>query len=597
MLFKKKIIVLALCLVVVAALALCTQKKNNNSTAVKNYFSVELQQLQKMVQDSLLAEVRKGKDTDLMKTYFLNCRKQYKKIEFFAEYFYPTTARLVNGAPIAEIELGENMIDPPGGLQVIEGYLYGDLDSESKAALISEITGMEVALKRMDALNQEFEVTNAQIFDAIRLEIFRITALGISGFDTPLGLNVPAETAAALNGVKRVLGLYDEVPKALLQQVEQAIAYLKPLSFEKMNQLDFITNFLQPLNAAIANFRDQLKIETISSESILTGEASSLFQQNAFNINALLGNRSLYSTEQKIVLGKLLFSEVTLSTGLNRSCASCHHPEKAFTDGMTKAESLTKNKLLQRNTPTLTYAGFQNAFFYDLKATTLEDQAMNVVHNKEEMHGSLVEAAQRLNQSKKYEKYFKAAFPKDTAAATPFKIQNALASYVRSLAKFSSRFDLYMRGDKSQLLAEEKKGFNLFMGKAKCGACHFTPLFNGTAPPKFDHTEAEVLGVAHQPDTLNAKIDPDLGRYALNRYDQYRFAFKTPTLRNVAKTAPYMHNGAYQTLEQVMDFYNKGGGAGIGIHLTNQTLSADPLKLSKEEIKSIIAFLKTLDDQ
>lgn len=593
---KRKLIVLFTSIVLIGLMALCTQQKNG-SEQVKHFFAKELGILEQMVQDSLLAEVQKGKDVRLMKTYFLNCRKQYKKIEFFAEYFYPTTARLVNGAPIAEIELGENMIDPPGGFQVIEGHLYGEMDAKAQKELVKEITSMQVALKRMALLNNGFEITDAQIFDAFRLEIFRITALGISGFDTPLSLNVPAETTVALRGIKEVLSAYENVPAKLNNNLDQSLAYLQNKNFAQLNQLDFISDFLQPLSIELNAYRKQLGIKSISSETVVGAEVTGLFQQGAFDVNSFLGNRTLFISKEKIELGKLLFNDVVLSDAGNRSCASCHHPDKAFTDGLVTAESQTKNKFLQRNTPTLTYAGLQNAFFYDLKASTLEDQALNVVHNKDEMHGSLTGAAQRINQKESYKKYFEKAFPNDTTLATPFKIQNALGSYVRSLNKFSSNFDEYMRGDKTKLTLEEKNGFNLFMGKAKCGSCHFLPLFNGTAPPKFDHTEAEVLGVALRPDTANAKIDTDLGRYALNKYEQYRYAFKTPTLRNIAKTAPYMHNGAYQTLEQVMDFYNRGGGAGIGIHLDNQTLSADPLKLSQQEIKSIIAFLKTLDDK
>ena len=154
-----------------------------------------------------------------------------------------------------------------------------------------------------------------------------------------------------------------------------------------------------------------------------------------------------------------------------------------------------------------------------------------------------------------------------------------------------------MQGDHAQLNREEKAGFNLFMGKAKCGSCHFAPLFNGTQSPQFSKSEAEVLGVPAKADTVNAAIDEDFGRYTLNPYPQYKYAFKTTTLRNVAKTAPYMHNGVYNTLEEVMDFYNRGGGAGIGIKLDNQTLAAAPLNLSKKEIQDIITFLKTLNDE
>lgn len=176
----------------------------------------------------------------------------------------------------------------------------------------------------------------------------------------------------------------------------------------------------------------------------------------------------------------------------------------------------------------------------------------------------------------------------------PRYIMIALASYVRSLSPFNSRFDKYMRGEKEQMNAEEIKGFNIFMGKAKCGTCHFMPVFNGTAPPMFINTEAEVLGVPMKPNSQS--IDTDSGRYIHNKMDELKFSFKTPTVRNIADTAPYMHNGAYQTLEQIMEFYDEGGGAGLNIELENQTLSPDKLNLSEAEQKAVIAFLGTLTD-
>ncbi|WP_026903178.1 cytochrome-c peroxidase [Pedobacter glucosidilyticus] len=154
-----------------------------------------------------------------------------------------------------------------------------------------------------------------------------------------------------------------------------------------------------------------------------------------------------------------------------------------------------------------------------------------------------------------------------------------------------------MQGEKDALNTQELAGFNLFMGKGKCGSCHFLPLFSGAVPPLFEKMESEVLGVPANTDTINAKIDADLGKYNLYKIPHQKHAFKTPSLRNIALTAPYMHNGVYQTLDEVIDFYNKGGGAGLGIILENQTLSPDKLQLSETEKKQLIAFLNALTDK
>jgi cytochrome c peroxidase len=153
-----------------------------------------------------------------------------------------------------------------------------------------------------------------------------------------------------------------------------------------------------------------------------------------------------------------------------------------------------------------------------------------------------------------------------------------------------------MRGSKDQLGPAEKNGFNLFMGKAKCGTCHFAPLFNGLVPPEFVETESEVLGVPKSKDTLNAQLDDDPGKFNFTQSSVHKHAFKTPTLRNIELTAPYMHNGVFSTLEEVMTFYNNGGGRGLGIGPPNQTLPVEKLKLSPREIRDIIAFMRSLTD-
>ena len=133
------------------------------------------------------------------------------------------------------------------------------------------------------------------------------------------------------------------------------------------------------------------------------------------------------------------------------------------------------------------------------------------------------------------------------------------------------------------------------MGKAKCATCHFAPVFNGTVPPNFTETEFELLGVPKS-NKLPAMVDTDLGRFDVFKTPERKHFFKTPTVRNISKTAPYMHNGVYYDLEEVMDFYNNGGGSGLGLEFEYQTLRSDSLKLKNSEIKDIIAFMNSLED-
>ena len=295
-------------------------------------------------------------------------------------------------------------------------------------------------------------------------------------------------------------------------------------------------------------------------------------------------------------MGKLLFSDPVLSGSGTRSCQSCHQPEKVFTDGLAKNTIIGKTELLGRNTPTLINAALQPALFYDLRVNSLEEQSHSVVQSEKEMHGSMSLSVKQLWNDKKYRQMFLNAFPnEDKSQIDTFEVMNAIGSYMRSLVFLNSRFDFYMRGNKTALNSNEINGFNLFMGKAKCATCHFMPFFNGTLPPAFKKMESEVIGV---PEKISGQtIDPDLGRYNIIHVESFRHAFKIPTVRNAARTGPYMHNGVFNSLDQVLDFYNKGGGVGSGIRIENQTLPLDKLGLTEEERKDIIDFIGSLDSK
>ncbi len=347
---------------------------------------------------------------------------------------------------------------------------------------------------------------------------------------------------------------------------------------------------MNPLSKAIYQMQLDLKIPFFKESRGLKVTAQTLFDKNAFDAEAFSGFPDYVTTKEKIELGKMLFNDPVLSGDNSRSCASCHHADKAFTDGLEKAVSLDGTMMVKRNTPTLSNIAFQRSFFYDSRVSYLEDQAVAVITNENEMHGSLEKSVSDLKKSKKYTADFKKAFP--NKEITAFAIKNVLASYIRSLSNYDSRFDDFMR-EEEKFNIDEIAGFNLFAGKAKCATCHFIPLTNGTVPPNFDRSESEVLGVPGR----NKKLDIDFGKYDLTHAEVNRYSFKTPTIRNIALTAPYMHNGVFKTLEEVVDFYDLGGGQGLGFNLPNQTLPIDKLKLTPLEKKQLIAFMKTLTDK
>jgi cytochrome c peroxidase len=572
---------------------------------IQNIVLDQVMSFQNYIKDTFLVEVGKDHpDSQKIRQVFLKSRLLYKKFEWAAEYFAADLAERLNGPPVQEIE-NADLLDPslaraidPMGLQVIEESVYPQFDTSGKNKLVVGVTNLVTNTGYLVSYFTDHPLADWRILDAAKLEVFRIIALGISGFDAQHSGNSINECAESLNSLQDVLRFYlNKNNTPLLQHLSAAISYLHDnADFDSFDRAVFITRFANKISAKIARLERDLHGPGIKYNRMLRQEARTLFDSGAFNVNAFSPGPEYHVTDAKVVLGEKLFYDASLSGTGTRSCASCHNPRLAFTDGLAKERDLhDTSRLILRNVPTLLDAALQSNYFYDMRALTLEDQVKDVIANQHEMDGSMEAIIKYVSADTGYHTLFVNAFPRKNKEITANEVANALASYVRSLVKLNSRFDEYMRGKENALSVQELKGFNLFMGKAKCATCHFAPLFNGITPPKYVMSETEVLGVpVSQKDST---IDPDMGYYGVIGIDSYKYAFKVPTIRNVDKTAPYMHNGVYRTLEQVMDFYNNGGGAGLGINLPNQTLSKENLHLTEKEKEDIIAFMRSLDSK
>lgn len=535
---------------------------------------------------------------------FRRARLAYKYIEPLTEYYFLQSAKNLNGAnvPEGEVDDGVAIILKPEGFQVIEPLLF-PLDTSRRPELQRHLTAMRQTLRQLQQLAVRNPLADAYILDALRLEVFRVETLGITGFDSPVALHSMPESVAALEGVRQTLACYALAEKdaPLAARIDQAITRAQrrlqaARNFNEFDRLAFIRTCAHPLTGLFVDAHRALGLPPIDDKRLLRPSARTLSDPTAFDPAFFATHTDPASTSARIALGKRLFNEPVLSvSGSGRSCASCHRPDRAFQDGLATPNLLvTKPNPAViarpvRNTPTLWNAGLQSAQFMDMRVFTIEQQLTDVIHNAREMGGSLAEAVPRLNQQPDYRAQFAAQYP---AGLTAYTVRHALATYVRSLISLDSRSDRYLRGLPVALLASERLGFNVFMGKGKCATCHYFPLYNGTLPPAYRRTESEVIGT---PATrTNSRISPDSGRAAITGIDFHRAAFKIPTLRRISQTAPYMHNGSYATLEQVVDFYDRGGGVGLGFELANQTLASEKLKLTVTEKKALVAFLKTL---
>lgn len=581
------------CLFFLLVFAAC-QKKNKHQE-INTLFQKDISLLIEKVNELKHSVESDAAEAQIQKQ-FLEAHKSYKKVELLSEYYSPAVSKSINGPAIPEFEENDNITVQPEGFQVVEELVFPKYDKNNKKELLQELGVLSANLIRLEKVSNSNELTDAHVFDAMRLEVYRIITLGITGFDSPVELNSLPETSISLETIEKYYRVYLENKevsnsKQVLEVLENGKKYLHANNnFDAFDRAYFIKEILNPLSKGLYKTQTELEIPLMKEQRGLKATAKTLFDKDAFDPEAFSGFPDYQTTPEKIALGKKLFNDPILSGNNTRSCASCHHAEKAFTDGLERAVTLDGKSMIQRNTPTLTNIAFQRVFFTDSRVSYLEDQAVAVIKNENEMHGSLEKSALAIQKNTDYVKEFKKAFPK--GEINEFAIKNALASYIRSLSHYDSKFDNYMQ-NKTAFTADEKAGFNLFAGKGKCATCHFIPLTNGTVPPNFDRSESEILGV---PDK-SKKLDGDLGKFVITQAAIHKNSFKTPTIRNIELTAPYMHNGVYKTLEEVIDFYDQGGGLGLGFDVPNQTLPEDKLNLSDKEKKQLIAFMKTLTDK
>lgn len=529
-------------------------------------------------------------------------RLAYKKIEFIMEYYFRYPVNLYNRAPVYEIEEPYMEFQAPVGLQVIEDLLSDAEPYLNKKELLEQAEVIQTSATDIPAILHGFETNDGQVVAAIRQELIRVMTLGITGYDAPKLKTGITESAAALHAVQKALTpLLDQVHSRNADSVRLylniCLEHLQQdVPFDSFDRLSFLTQAALPLQTHLNHFIQEQDWH-IDDASILNYNAKNLFSRDAFRTDSFLTNSK--DTGSLIAsLGKTLFSEKRLSGNGRRSCVTCHNPEKFFTDALAKSIAFNEQKTVARNAPTLLYAALQHGQFLDARAASLEEQIVAVLGNPDEMNADLQKIPGSIND-KAYRKLFKKAFPgtsKDSLI-TVETIARAIAAFERTLAPFNSPFDKYIQGDPTAMSAGQIRGFNLFMGKAQCGTCHFAPLFNGLLPPFYTVTELEVLGVPKNGDLIHPEPDDDEGRYSIFKIKFYKGAFKTPTVRNSSATAPYMHNGSFRTMEEVIEFYNKGGGEGIGLATPTQTLSSDPLHLSPAEIKDVVDFISSLKDE
>jgi len=298
--------------------------------------------------------------------------------------------------------------------------------------------------------------------------------------------------------------------------------------------------------------------------------------------------------DARVELGRLLFFDPILSGANDISCATCHHPDLGFTDG--RGLSMGKGghglgversggSVVRRGAPTLWNAAYNHKQFWDGRAENLEEQAKGPITSDIEMNENPDTLVKELNGIPEYVRMFNSTFGTSGSSVSIENVLKAIASFERTLTANNSPFDHYVRGELNALSASQRRGFNLFRsGRTRCFECHGLPTF---ANPDF-----KIIGV---PEIGGS--DPDYGRFEVTKGEGNKYAFKVPTLRNVVLNAPYMHNGKFKTLEEVLDFYAAGGGPGVGFKEPKVDDKIHTYSITAEEKQDMIAFLYSLTDE
>jgi cytochrome c peroxidase len=279
--------------------------------------------------------------------------------------------------------------------------------------------------------------------------------------------------------------------------------------------------------------------------------------------------------QAKVELGRQLFFDGRLSKDGQVSCAFCHNPGTGFADARQFSIGVAGG-LGGRQAPTVLNSAFNDTQFWDGRAGSLEEQAIGPIQNPVEMAETHAHVVKKLRKIKGYQAQFRDVFGTDVNMQG---IAEAIAAFERTVLSTNSAFDKYALGDKQAMNESTIRGMALFKGKGRCILCH--------SGPNFSDNEFYNLGVPQV-----GSLKEDLGRYNVTRQEKDKGAFRTPTLRSIAETAPYMHDGVFKTLEEVVEFFDKGGGPN-----PNLAPQIKPLSLTPDEKTDLVAFLKALSGE
>lgn len=603
-----------MCLLAIAVAFISFRKSNaEDYTAgyhnrLDNFVSAQTRLLQQIA----AADLHRPADIELIRDNIRQARIAMKSMDFWMRYLQPLAYKSINGPlPVEwETEVFEKFEKPymreGAGLTLAALYLdEKDISKDSLLHLIQSSINAS-AVFAADSVTASLESYH-HFYLCNRLFLLNLAAIYTTGFECPDQSRVIPELKTMLAAVGKMYQSFNSsypatpLPEDYLKLYSDLITFVnnQPGDNTLFDHFNFIRAYVNPLFAMNQKLINDYKVVSRNMlDYSLNKKASSIFDKGLYNGQNAKGIYIRVNDSQALAriesVGRQLFHDPVLSGNNMRSCASCHNPKQYFADNVRTAETFAHKGNLARNSPSLINSVYNHLVMLDGKHYNLQNQAKAVICNAEEMGCSEQEVMKKVLSCNEYKSTFRQLlqYTPQEPEITFDHIVSAITLYYSKFSRYYSPFDNAMN-NKVQLGESETKGFNLFMSKAQCATCHFVPQFNGVKPP-YIGSEFEVLGVPA--DTAFTRLSPDEGRYIVNPAKETRNAFRTGSVRNAMHTAPYMHNGVFTTIEQVIDFYDAGGGAGRGLDVNNQTLSSDSLKLSASEKRDLVAFIRSLDE-
>jgi cytochrome c peroxidase len=613
----KKAVVFFTVISIVAVISVAFRQTDNSTAYIQCYtgkIDLYKETQQKLLQTIQQSNTHSSGELEKIKQQIHFARLQLKSVDFWTRYLEPIMYKKMNGPlPVEwETEVFEKFEKPyrreGAGLTLAELYL--EEENVQKDSLYKLV---QAAVEASATYSADSITDNLKSFSTFylcnRLYLLNLAAIYTTGFECPDTSRVIPELLYMMRSVEEIYLAYNggfsstQITADYISLYNKAINFVKaqPQQYSSFDHFIFIRDYINPLFAL-----NQQMINTygVLSRSVvdysLNKTATSIFSKQLYNGQNAKGIFLRVKDEQALAeldkVGKLLFYDPLLSVNNQRSCISCHKSTEYFTD-TTAATSLHINgdNRLTRNTPSLINANYNHLLMLDGKHISMQDQARAVITNPIELGSNEKMILQKVLSCPSYKKIFSRLlkYTPQEPEITFEHLTSALTFYYAKFSNYYAPFDdaINQRRDVESGI---KRGFNIFMSKAQCATCHFVPEFNGVKPP-YVGSEFEVLGVPA--DTGYKKLNIDEGRWLINPAKETMRAFRTGTIRNAEHTKPYMHNGIFTSMKQVIDFYDGGGGAGRGLNVSNQTLSSDSLRLSLKEKNDLMLFISSLNEK